>query len=135
MHSAAQRYRLGIERELTARHFLTVPDAGPEGELHAHHYGVEIVLEGAELDEYGYLVDIDRLEVLLDETLERFSGAILNDLAEFGGDNPSVERFARVIGDAVAGTLDAPHLDLLTVRLWEDDVAWASHQRPLADSR
>lgn len=124
-------HELAVTRELIAQHFLTVPDPGPEGEVHSHRFTVEVRFAGPELDEYGYLVDIDAVNAILDDLEARYRDALLNDLPEFEGLNPSVEHFARLFGDRVAAALDEPNPDELEVRVWEDEEAWASHRRRL----
>jgi 6-pyruvoyltetrahydropterin/6-carboxytetrahydropterin synthase len=124
-------YELRVERDFIAQHFLTVPDPGPEGEVHSHHFMVEIRFAGPTLNEYGYLVDIDTVTALLDQLEDRYCDTLLNDLAEFEGINPSIEHFARVFGDRIADDLTDPVPTRLTVRMWEDDAAWASHERLL----
>jgi 6-pyruvoyltetrahydropterin/6-carboxytetrahydropterin synthase len=124
-------YELSVARDFVAQHYLTVPDPGPvEGEPHSHHYEVEVRFSGPELDEYGYLVDIDAVEAALDDLTERYRDELLNDLPAFDG-NPSVERFARIFADRVADRLEAPAPERLTVRMWEDEIAWASYERSL----
>ena len=124
-------FELAVSRDFVAQHYLTVPDPGPvEGEPHSHHYSVEVRFAGPELNEYGYLVDIDAVEAALDDLTERYRDELLNDLPAFEG-NPSVERFARVFADEVATDLDAPTPEQLTVRMWEDEIAWASYERSL----
>jgi len=124
-------YELTVTRDFVAQHFLTVPDPGPEGVPHSHHFTVEVRFGGPELGEYGYLVDIDDVEAILDELEERYRDALLNDLPEFEGLNPSVEHFARLFGDRVADTLTDSNPETLRIRMWEDDVSWASHERAL----
>ena len=124
-------YELRVGRELIAQHFLTVPDPGPEGEVHSHRFTVELRFAGPVLNEHGYLVDIDAVRAALDRLEARYGDAVLNDLPEFEGLNPSVEQFARLIGDRVADDLDGVAATRLTVRIWEDDEAWASHTRAL----
>nr|WP_203229178.1 6-carboxytetrahydropterin synthase [Halobellus captivus] len=124
-------YELTVTRDFMAQHFLTVPDPGPEGDVHSHHFTVEICFEGPVLGEYGYLVDIDVVETILDDLEDRYRDALLNDLPEFEGLNPSVEHFARLFGDRVESYLADPTPEGLTVRIWEDDVSWAGHTRRL----
>lgn len=126
-----QTYELTVTRDFVAQHFLTVPDPGPEGEVHNHHFTVEVQFAGPALDEYGYLVDIDTVNTILDTLEGHYRDALLNDLPEFEADNPSVERFARLFGDHVEDALPDPNPTVLVVRLWEDDAAWASHRRSL----
>jgi 6-pyruvoyltetrahydropterin/6-carboxytetrahydropterin synthase len=124
-------YELTVTRDFVAQHYLTVPDPGPEGEVHSHHFDVEVRFAGPSLGEYGYLVDIDDVNAVLDDLEARYRDALLNDLPEFGDANPSVERFARLFGDRVEAALQDPNPTRLAVRIWEDDSAWASHRRAL----
>lgn len=124
-------YRLAVKRDFVAQHFLTVPDPGPEGEVHSHHFEAEVRFRGPELGEFGYLVDIDAVNDVLDDLEDRYRDALLNDLPEFECRNPSVEHFARIFGDRVADEAPTDTPTGLTVRLWEDETAWASHERAL----
>lgn len=126
-------FRLAVTRSFTARHFLTVPNPGPEGEPHSHDYRLEVIIEGHELDQWGYLVDIDRLDARLDDIEDAYAGRFLNDLEPFRGENPSVERFARLIASQLIDDIDTTRLATLEVRLWEDEFAWASYRTPLVD--
>ena len=124
-------YELTVTREFIAQHYLTVPNPGPEGEVNSHHFTVELRFTGPELGEYGYLVDIDAVDAILDTLVDRYRDTLLNDLPEFEGLNPSIEHFSRVFGDRVADALSNPTPVRLTVRIWEDDTSWASHTRRL----
>lgn len=131
MTTETHTYELTVTRDFVAQHFLTVPDPGPEGVRHSHHFTVEVRFGGSELGPYGYLVDIDDVDAILDDLEERYRDALLNDLPEFEDRNPSVEHFARLFGDRVEAALDDPNPDALGIRMWEDDDAWASHARRL----
>ncbi|MFC7081315.1 6-pyruvoyl trahydropterin synthase family protein [Halorussus caseinilyticus] len=122
-------YTVTVQRDFVAQHFLTVPNPGPEGDLHSHRYAAKVQLAGGELNEYGYLTDIDALNDRIDATVDRYRDATLNELPEFEGLNPSVEHFARLFGERFWEGLDAPEVESVTVKLREDDVAWASHER------
>ncbi|MFB6298408.1 MAG: 6-pyruvoyl tetrahydropterin synthase family protein [Salinirussus sp.] len=124
-------YRLSVARDFVAQHFLTVPDPGPEGEVHSHHFEAEVAFAGPELNEYGYLVDIDAVEETLDTLEARYRDALLNDLPEFEGRNPSVEHFARLFGDRIVDRAPTENPTELRVRMWEDEDAWASYERSL----
>jgi 6-pyruvoyltetrahydropterin/6-carboxytetrahydropterin synthase len=122
-------FRLAVSRDFVAQHFLTVPNPGPEGEIHSHHFEAAVRFAGPELNDYGYLVDIDIVDDALDALEARYRDALLNDLPEFEGLNPSVERFARVFGDRLVERVPTAGIDRLRVRMWEDETAWASHER------
>jgi len=121
-----------VKREFIAQHYLTVPDPEPpEGEVHSHRFTIEVEFAADSLGEYGYLVNINHVEALLDDVEERYRDTLLNDRPEFEGKNPSVERFARIVCDRFCADLPDENPDEVTVRIWEDDLAWASHQRTL----
>lgn len=121
-------YTVTVRREFIAQHFLTVPDPGPEGDLHSHAFTLELRLSGPALNEFGYLVDIDHVDAGIDDIVARYRDATLNDLPEFAGENPSVEHFARHVAERFAADADLSNPERLTVRLWEDDSAWASYE-------
>ena len=118
-------YALGVNTEFTAKHFLVGGDFGPEGELHAHDYRVEVVLEGDELDEHGFLVDIVRVKAELARLVDRYRDTILNELPELDGKNPGCEEFSRVFAESLRDGLDTEKLSKLTVKIWENPEAWA----------
>jgi 6-pyruvoyltetrahydropterin/6-carboxytetrahydropterin synthase len=125
-------YTVTVVRPLIAQHFLTVPNPGPEGDLHSHHFRLEVELAGEELNEYDYLVDIDEVDAALDAIESRYSDETLNDLPEFEGYNPSVERFARVVHERISDEVTTEGVERLTVTMWEDDVANAAYTAPPA---
>ncbi len=125
-------YTLTVIRDFIAQHYLIGGDWGAENQPHSHHYRVEVQLEGATLDEHGYLVDIVAVEAALEAQIARYRDTLLNDLPEFAGLNPSLEHFARLFAEALAPQIQAPNLTALTVRLWEHDTAWAAYRLALA---
>ena len=122
-------YELMVRRDFVAQHFLTVPNCGPENEWHSHHFEMEVLLEGPELTEHGYLVDITEVEAALDGIVNRYRDATLNDLPEFEGLNPSIEHFSRIVCMSLRDCLSAAALESITVKIWEDEDAWASYSR------
>lgn len=121
-------YTVIVSRSFPAQHFLTVPEAGAEGEPHTHRYEAVVRLSGESLDEYGYLVNIDEVEAALDTLEERYRDAMLNDLSEFEG-NPSVERFARHVHARLLNELDVPNVDCVRVTMWEGETAAGSFEQ------
>jgi 6-pyruvoyltetrahydropterin/6-carboxytetrahydropterin synthase len=124
-------YELSVSRTFVAQHYLTVPDPGPEGELHSHRYEADLRLRGESLNEYGYLVDIDDVRAALDRVVDRYRDATLNDLPEFAEKNPSAEHFAREFCDRALADLDAGGASEASLRLWEDEEAWVAFERPV----
>ena len=121
-------YTVTVTRSFVAQHFLTVPNPGPEGDLHSHVFGVEAHLSGPEVDEFGYLLDIDDVKAGLDAVENRYRDATLNDLPEFEGQNPSVEHFASHVADVLREECDLSNVSELRVKIWEDDEAWAAYE-------
>ncbi len=125
-------YAISVQRDFRAYHFLIGGDWGAENERHPHAYKVELTLEGERLNEHGYLVDIVEIDATLDATIDRYQDKTLNDLSAFHGLNPSIEHFARILCDALGETSTAPNLTTMTVKLWENDIAWASYRKELS---
>jgi 6-pyruvoyltetrahydropterin/6-carboxytetrahydropterin synthase len=121
-------YTIAVQRDFIAQHYLIGGDWGAENELHSHHYRLELQLEGAALDEHGYLVDIVDIERHLQGQVAHYRDRTLNDLSEFAGLNPSIEHFARIIGQALSKGIDASNITGLVVKLWENDIAWAAYR-------
>jgi len=120
-----------VQRDFIANHFLTGGDWGPENEAHAHHYIVEVRVNGPQLDQHGYLVDICEIESVLEELVNRYRDQMLNRLAEFDELNPSLEHFARIISDSILQKIQIPNMTSLTVKIWENDIAWAAYTKDL----
>jgi 6-pyruvoyltetrahydropterin/6-carboxytetrahydropterin synthase len=127
-------YTVSVRRPVIAQHFLTVPDPGPEGELHSHQFTAVVEFEGESLTEYGYLVDIDAINAAMDDVIDQYADTTLNDLPAFEGLNPSVEHFARIFCEGIIEAARPTNPDRIRVRLWEDDEAYASYEQPLSSS-
>jgi 6-pyruvoyltetrahydropterin/6-carboxytetrahydropterin synthase len=124
-------YRVAVRRDFEARHFLIGGEWGSENALHAHPYAVEVCLEGTRLNEHGYLVDITAIEASLDRILGRIAGTTLNDLPEFAGLNPSVERLAELFCRSVLAEIAATVLSAVSVKVFESGSAWAACRREI----
>lgn len=121
-------FEVGVLGDFVAQHYLVGGDFGPEGSLHSHHYRVELTVAGAALGRHGFLVDIVRLREELDRLLNRYRDRTLNDLPDFTGLNPGVEVMARAMAQSLDRALAEERVDALTVKLWENDTAWASYR-------
>jgi len=121
-------YELGIKRDFIARHFLIGGDWGPENFPNSHHYVLELQLEGSELDQHGYLVDIVDVEKHLDEIVNNYKEQMLNEKPEFAGLNPSIENFARILAISLSERIKAGNISEIKVVLWENDSAWAAYE-------
>jgi 6-pyruvoyltetrahydropterin/6-carboxytetrahydropterin synthase len=124
-------YSVSVRTDFIAQHFLIGGDWGPENERNSHHYVLELTVEGAALDQHGYLVDIVAVSSALSNLRSRYADQLLNELPEFEGLNPSLEHFARILCQGLAQELSAPTLAAVTVRLWENASASATYRKTL----
>ena len=122
-------YTVAVSRDFVAQHFLIGGDWGAENEPHSHHYRVEAQLEGASLDAHGYLVDIVDIETQLEALVAHYRDQTLNDLPEFRGLNPSIEHFSRIFCRSLSDRIQAPNLSAITLKMWENEIAWAAYRQ------
>jgi 6-pyruvoyltetrahydropterin/6-carboxytetrahydropterin synthase len=120
-------YTLGVRREFIARHFLIGGDWGAENFPNSHHYTLELQLEGGELDQHGYLVDIVDVEKHLDDIVGYYKEQMLNEKPEFAGLNPSIEHFSRILCATLNEKIPAKNISAIKVMLWEHENAWAAY--------
>lgn len=126
---AAMIFTVGLLRQFVAQHHLIGGDWGKENDRHSHHYRLEAVFEGDALDQHGYLIDISKVEPRLDSLVERYRDRMLNELPEFAGANPGLERFASILAERLVLDLPPGNVKVLTIKLWESDDAFATCRR------
>lgn len=123
-------HEVGTARLVRAFHIMPgVP--GPEGELHAHDYRVEVVVERRELDDRGMVCDIDLLAAALAETIAQVDGQDLERIRPEGSEAVTVEVFASWVHAKLAATLRRAGGDVLAVRVWESADAFGGYRAPL----
>ncbi|MWG34221.1 6-pyruvoyl trahydropterin synthase family protein [Halomarina oriensis] len=128
-------YTVTVTEAFVAQHVLTVPDPGPEGDLHAHQFTAHAEFRGPTLGEHDYLLDIDDARAALAAVADDYRDTTLNDRAGFLDRNPSVELLARRVHEALVEALDAPGVEELVVTVEEDDVASVAYHAPFGDGR
>lgn len=121
-------YKVAVRRDFVAQHYLIGGDWGAENLLHSHHYLLELELAGDALDRHGYLVDIVEIEAQLDAVKADYRDHTLNERPEFAGLNPSIEHFCRIICERLNDAIRAENIRRVTVRLWENEIAWAAFE-------
>ncbi len=124
-------YTVAVKRDFVGQHFLIGGDWGAENFWHSHHYVVEIQLETPELDQHGYAVDIVDIERNLNALVAHYKDKTLNEQPEFAGLNPSIEHFSRIFCEAFVAQLKAENIVAVTLKMWENDIAWASYRKEL----
>lgn len=119
-------YSVAVTKDFIARHFLVGGDWGAENVTHAHHYVVELSIEGNQLDQHGYLVDIVDIEAALAEAVSYYRDSVLNEKPEFAGLNPSIEHFSRILWEQLSARVRPAGGGTLTIKIWENDSCWAA---------
>lgn len=107
---------------------------GPEGELHAHDYRIEVVVERERLDERGMVCDLDVLDAALTATADSVRDADLEMIRPPAAVAVTVEVFARWAHDRLAAALRGTGAETLTVRVWESPVAYGGYRAPISSS-
>ncbi len=121
-------YEVGTAREVRAYHRM--PVEGPEGELHAHDYRLEVVVRRRALDDQGMVVDLDVLDAALDEAASAVADRDLERIRPTGADAVTVEVFARWLHSTLSPVGRAAGVDELAVRVWESPVAFGGYVAP-----
>lgn len=117
--SASLRYRRAdLSEEECRRRF------GARARQHGHNYRLEVTLRGEPDPTTGMLMDVKRLQALLDrEVMERFDHRDLNaDTPWFEKQLPTPENLALLIAEILREALPAGLLE--RVRLREDAETW-----------
>lgn len=109
-------FELTITREFCAAHSLMIH--GRREPVHGHNWRVTIVVAGDTLDDDGLLVDFHALERKLDDIIAPLHNADLNTTPPFDSLNPTAERVAQHIGQAMQRELPT-HLRLHSASVTE----------------
>jgi 6-pyruvoyltetrahydropterin/6-carboxytetrahydropterin synthase len=120
-------YQVGTAQEVRAFHVMPGVD-GPEGQLHAHDYKVELLVERTTLGPEGMVCDLDLLDSALTELVEEVRDQDLEKIRPPGAQAVTVEIFARWAHDAIAGAVRSAGGEILTVRVWESPVAFGGYR-------
>ncbi len=123
-------YLVGTSKEVRAFHVMPGME-GPEGELHAHDYRLEVVVERDELDERGMVCDLDVLEAALAQAVEVVRDVNLEVIQPEDAEAVTVEVFARWAHGALADAVHKGGGERLTVRVWESPVAYGGYAAPV----
>ena len=126
-------FEVGASAELRALHRIPwLPP--PEGELHAHDYRVEVVVERATLDERGMVCDLDVVEAALTEAVGALEGKDLDTIRPPEAEAVTVEILARWFHARLADSIRGAGGEALAVRVWESTTAFGGYRAPVASS-
>lgn len=116
-------YEIIVEKIFSASHAIYLPDGSLEP-LHGHNWPVAVTVAADQLDEIETVMDFHVLEKTIDSLMAQAHNRHLNEIPPFKGEgdtlavNPTAERVAWWIGEAVAASLPA-HVRLVSVSVGE----------------
>ena len=123
-------FEVGASAPLTALHRIPWLE-GPEGELHAHEYRVELVVERASLDQRGMVCDLDVIEVALRDAVSTLEGKDLDVIRPADAEAVTVEVLARWFHGALRDAISGAGGQALAVRVWESPSAFGGYRAPV----
>jgi 6-pyruvoyltetrahydropterin/6-carboxytetrahydropterin synthase len=124
-------YEVGLSKSFVAWHVM--PDMeGPEGELHAHDYRLDVVVSRGELDEKGMVCDLDLLDRALEKVVGVVAGQNLEIIQPPEAGAVTVEVFARWVHVELEPQL--PTGATLSIRVWESPLAFGGYAAPVESS-
>jgi 6-pyruvoyltetrahydropterin/6-carboxytetrahydropterin synthase len=120
-------FEVGASAGLRALHRLPwLPP--PEGELHAHDYRVEVVVERETLDGRGMVCDLDVVEAALREAVNELEGKDLDRIRPPEAEAVTVEILARWFHERLADAIRIAGGEALAVRVWESPTAFGGYR-------
>jgi 6-pyruvoyltetrahydropterin/6-carboxytetrahydropterin synthase len=129
----SEGFEVGASAALRALHRIPwLPP--PEGELHAHDYRIEIVVERTALDQRGMVCDLDDVHGALRDAVEALEGKDLDTIRPLGVEAVTVEVLARWFHARLAEPIRAAGGEALTVRVWESATAFGGYRAPVSTS-
>ena len=129
----SEGFEVGASAELRALHRIPwLPP--PEGDLHAHDYRVEIVVERATLDERGMVCDLDLVDRALRDAVGALEGKDLDTIRPPDAEAVTVEILARWFHSRLAEPIRLAGGERLAVRVWESATAFGGYRAPVSTS-
>jgi 6-pyruvoyltetrahydropterin/6-carboxytetrahydropterin synthase len=126
-------FEVGASAALRALHRIPwLPP--PEGDLHAHDYRVEVVVERTTLDGRGMVCDLDLVEAALREAIGAIEGKDLDTIRPQEAEAVTVEILARWFHARLADAIRVAGGEVLAVRVWESATAFGGYRAPVSTS-
>jgi 6-pyruvoyltetrahydropterin/6-carboxytetrahydropterin synthase len=120
-------FTITVHTRFNASHSVQIGRA-PREAPHNHDWLVEVELGAPQIDRHDLVADFHRVERLLDECLRDFNGALLDELPDFAGVNPSAERLAEAVFKRLSARLPDEPCTLLRATVWETDTCAATYR-------
>ena len=126
-------FEIGTSADLRALHRIPwLPP--PEGDLHAHDYRVEVVVERQTLDARGMVCDLDVVEAALREAVGELEGKDLESIRPPDAEAVTVEILARWFHARLGDAIRAAGGEELLVRVWESPTAFGGYRARVSTS-
>lgn len=126
-------FEIGTSARLQALHRIPwLPP--PEGDLHAHDYRVEVVVQRETLDGRGMVCDLDVVEAALRDAVGELAGKDLDSIRPPEAEAVTVEILARWFHARLRDAIRAAGGEELTVRVWESPTAFGGYRARLSTS-
>lgn len=87
-------FEVSVEKTIACAHRLFGYSGACEA-LHGHNYRIVVTYRGAEVDQFGMLVDFTDIKQAFNAVLDQLDHKYLNELAPFVDLSPSAENIAR----------------------------------------
>lgn len=111
-------YRITVRQHFDAAHYLRGYKGKCEN-VHGHRFEVTVSLESQQLNDIGIVYDFIELKRKLNDILDRFDHASLNDIPPFDKINPSSENIAATVFRELQSKLKGEPVTLTAVDVWE----------------
>jgi 6-pyruvoyl-tetrahydropterin synthase len=118
-------YEVGTAVSVRALHRM--PVEGPEGELHAHDYRIDVVVSRHDVDQSGMVVDLDKLDAELRSIRSELEGRDLDAIRPAPAEAVTVEVFARWAHERLAPVVRHSGGGELRVRVFESPQAFGGY--------
>jgi len=97
--------------------------------LHGHNYRVRVHLQAEQLDPLGMVMDFADLKAIVQEIVEPFDHAVINDIPPFGERNTTAELLSQYVFEEVARRLaEQERVRVSRVEVWETDTSCALYE-------
>jgi 6-pyruvoyltetrahydropterin/6-carboxytetrahydropterin synthase len=129
----SEAFEVGASAALRALHRMPwLPP--PEGDLHAHDYRIELVVERTTLDERGMVCDLDVVDRALRDAVGALEGKDLDMIRPPDAEAVTVEILARWFHSRLAEPIRLAGGERLAVRVWESATAFGGYRAPVSTS-
>ena len=119
-------FEVGTSVSVRALHRM--PVEGPESELHAHDYRIDVVVTRDGVDARGMVVDLDALDTELRAVHDELEGRDLDAIRPASAEAVTVEVFARWAHERLAPVVRHSGGGELRVRVYESPAAFGGYR-------